>query len=97
MMMEYLKVEWVHTHSDEPILLYSELDGGRWEARKVEVFADGRTGFASSTEATPGTGTKLSIEPIPALGEIAADPQFKPVEITKEEFETVWSARRSSV
>jgi hypothetical protein len=94
--MEYIKVKWVHAHPDEPILLYSELGKDRWETRKVEVFADGRVGFASASEATPSTKTKLSLEPLPTLHEIAADPQFQPVEITKGEFEEVWSNRRSA-
>jgi hypothetical protein len=94
--MHYIKVRWLHSHADEPILLYSELDQDGWETRKVEVFADGRIGYASATEATPSTRTKLSIEPLPPLDEIASDPQFQPVEITKDEFEEVWSTRRSS-
>ncbi len=94
--MEYIKVKWIHSHADEPVLLYSELDKDKWERRKIEVFADGRIGFASATEATPSTKTKLSIEPLPTLDEIASDPQFQPVEITKNEFEEVWSKRRSS-
>ena len=27
--MTYIKVRWIHSHADEPILLYSELDEGR--------------------------------------------------------------------
>ena len=94
--MEYIRVKWLHLHQDEPVLLYSELDKNRWETRKVEVFADGRVGFASATEATPSTKTKLSLEPLPTLEEIASDPQFQPAVITKDEFEVVWSNRESS-
>jgi hypothetical protein len=94
--MKYIKVKWLHSNPDEPVLLYSELDKDRWETRKVEIFADGRIGFASATEATPSTRTKLSIEPLPTFDEIAGDPQFQPGEITKDEFEEVWSTRRSS-
>lgn len=90
--VEYIKVKWVHSHPDEPILLYSELDKDRWEIRQVEVFANGRIGFASTTEATPSIRTRLSIEPLPTLTEIGADRQFQPAEITKDEFEQVWSA-----
>jgi len=93
--MDCIKVKWVHSHSGEPVLLYSELDKDRWETRKVEVFADGRIGFASATEMTPSTKTKLSLEPLPTLGEIASDSQFQPIEITRDEFEEVWSNRRS--
>ena len=34
--------------------------------------------------------TFLGLEPIPALSEIAAIPEFEPVAITKDEFEAVW-------
>lgn len=94
--MEYIKVKWIHSHPDEPTLLYSELDEERWERRKVEVFPGGLIGFATMTESTPLTKTKISLEPLPTLQEIASDPQFQPVEITKAEFEQVWSSRMST-
>jgi hypothetical protein len=87
--MSYIKVKWIHSFPDEPILLYSELDDKRWEARKVEVFADERMGYAGAGARLGGT--KLGKEPLPSLAEIAADPQFEPVEISKAEFETVWA------
>ena len=89
--MRYLKVRWIHRHPDDPVLLYHEVDDQGWERRKVELFADGRVGFASACEGSPATG--LSIEPLPTPEEIAADPQFEPVEIEKEEFERIWSGR----
>jgi hypothetical protein len=61
--------------------------------RKVEVFADGYFGYASSTES--GASTRIGHDPIPTLAEIASDPQFEPVEIAKQEFEEVWARRKS--
>ena len=87
--MNYIKVKWVHSFRDEPVFLYSELDEGRWEIRKVEVFSDGRMGYADSRR-TSG-GTKLGKEPVPSILEIGTDPQFEPMEVTKDEFETIWS------
>ena len=87
-MASYIRVTWLHSFADEPRLLYSELNDERWETRKVEQFPDGRFGFASAK--CRSAKTKLGEEIIPLLSEIAADPQFEPVEITKEEFETVW-------
>jgi hypothetical protein len=87
--MTYVKVEWIHLRDDEPVLLYSELDESRWENRKIEVFADGRCGYASQTESIGST--RLGEEPIPPMAEIAADPQFRPSEITEPEFEEVWA------
>ena len=71
-----------------PILLYSELDDERWEVRKVEVFSDGSFGYAN--RATSRGTTFLGLEPIPTLSEIAANPEFEPVAITKDEFEAIW-------
>jgi hypothetical protein len=92
--MEYLKVRWIHSHDNEPVLLYSELDEHRREVRKIEVFADGRMGFASLAEATPSTKTRLSIEPLPTFEDIKSDVQFEPLVITKDEFDSIWSRKR---
>ena len=89
--MTYIRVQWKHSLADEPVLMYSELDDARWEVRKVEVFTDGRCGFASRTVAAGGT--RLGKEPIPPLTEIAADPQFLPTEIDQAEFEAIWANR----
>lgn len=86
--MNYIKVQWKHTSPNDPVVLYSELDAARWEVRKVEVFPDGRMGYAASNSAFGGSG--LSKEPIPSLAEIAADPQFDPIVISRTEFEAVW-------
>jgi len=92
--MKYIKVEWKHKDSDYPVAIYSELDEGSWEVRKVEVFPDGRYGYASGTESAGSTA--LGETPIPPLSEIASDPQFRPIEIAKQEFEEVWSKRRTA-
>jgi hypothetical protein len=91
--MSYMKVEWIHSHACEPVLLYSELDEERWEKRKVEIFANGHCGYASSTESAGST--RLGEIPVPCLPEIATDPQFKPTEITQQEFEEIWTAALS--
>lgn len=90
--MSYIKVKWIHSFPDDPVWLYSELNADRWETRKVEIFADGSRGYASATES--GGETCLGEVPVPPLLEISSDPEFEPVEITKEEFEDVWSKRK---
>jgi hypothetical protein len=87
--MKYIKVYWHHSFIDEPTVLYSEIDQNRSERRKVYLYRNGRSGYASSTEAT--NSVFLSSEPLPLLSEIAADPQFDPHEIEKQEFENIWS------
>jgi hypothetical protein len=86
--MAYIKVSWKQDDPNTPILLYSELDDERWEVRKVEVFPDGSFGYADRA-ASCGT-TFLGVIPIPMLSEIAANPEFEPAAITKDEFEAVW-------
>lgn len=91
--MTYIKVRWKHSNAEYPVVLYSELDNARWEVRKVEIFSDGRIGFASAAESAGSTG--LGETPIPPLAEIASDPQFEPVEIVEQEFEEVWAKRKT--
>ena len=93
MIMNYICVKWIHSCPDDPVWLYSEIDSNRWEIRKVEIFADGRYGYASAAES--GGETRLGECPVPPLTEIAADPQFEPAEITKEKFEEMWQRRKS--
>lgn len=90
--MSYIKVGWKHRHVDEPVILYSELDEKRFEVRKVEVLRDGRFWWASAQ--TTSGGARLGTEAVPELSEIARDPEFDPVAITREEFETIWARRQ---
>jgi len=85
----YLRVEWIHDSDDEPVLLFSELDRDRMELRKIEIYRSGRADRCDQ-QSRSGT-TMLSVEPIPAIEEIASDSQFLPVEIARQEFESVWS------
>ena len=91
--MKYIKVVWKHSNPDDPIWLYSELTDDLCEIRKVEVFANGAKGHADQVE--EAGGTRLSIEPLPPLEQIASDPEFQLQEITGQEFEAIWADRRA--
>lgn len=91
--MEYLKVRWTHENRSEPVLLMSELDADRYEIRKVEVFADGRLGFAGVDQSSDETA--LGENPMPGKSDIAVDPQFTVEESDSEEFEWAWLAALS--
>lgn len=94
--MDYIRVKWLHANAAYPIWLYSELDSERRETRKVEIWADGRVGYASSADGGIETvDTRLGELPVPLLEEIAKDPEFEPLEISRQEFEQVWSRRCS--
>ena len=92
--MEYIRVRWLHDNPSDPIWLISELDDERWEIRKVEIFSDGSRGYATS-EIERG-GTRLGLKPIPPLDQIAADSEFVPEPISREEFEAIWNSRESA-
>ena len=87
--MTYLMCHWIHSITDEPILLYSELNDQRYEVRKVELYADGRTGYATKDVEHDGTG--LGLEPIPFTQDIANDPEFVAADIDRDAFEKVWN------
>jgi hypothetical protein len=91
--MRYIRVRWIHSSPDEPTELYSEIDDAGWENRKVELFADGTAGFAGVGEAAGST--ELGESPVPSLDTIASDSQFQPEEISKEDFERLWTKRFS--
>lgn len=88
----YIFVRWNHVLADEPVELWSELDPARFEVRKVEVWADGRVGYAARGEQAGGTA--LGTEAVPPLNVIAADAEFRPESITHEAFEAKWTMRR---
>ena len=89
--MKYIRVKWEHSNPDEPIWLFSEIDADGRELRKMECFRNGFCDYATPNESTGNTA--LSTRPIPDLTVLARDPEFTPVEITKEEFEDVWTKR----
>ncbi|MDJ0908529.1 MAG: hypothetical protein QNI99_05025 [Woeseiaceae bacterium] len=84
----WLKVKWTHTSTDEPILIYHEINPDRFEVRKVEYFVGGAVGLASRT--LERGSTQLASIPIPELAEINEDPQFYAEEISGEEFNSIW-------
>jgi hypothetical protein len=86
--MIHLKVFWKYADEDEPVILYSELDAELNEVRKVDIFRDGSLFYACAESSTGDT--ELSYMPLPPFEEIAEDPQFEPMKITKEEFEEIW-------
>ena len=90
--MRYLHIKWVHKNPGDPVHIYSEIDNQSYERRKVEIYADGRKGFADSSEEAGGTA--LGSMPVPPLAEIAAQPEFQPKEIAEEDFQKVWMKRR---
>lgn len=88
-MVWYLRVEWLHDLSEEPVEIYSEVGDDGCEVRKVEVFRDGRLQYAD--EHLEAAGTILSEVPVGSVDEIAAQKEFQARVITEREFEKVWA------
>jgi hypothetical protein len=89
--MTYLLVRWKHSNPDEPVVLYSELDEDRMAKREIDIFPDGRWGYADEREEVGGSW--LGEAPTPSIEQINAAPEFEAKEIDKEEFEKLWAAR----
>jgi hypothetical protein len=90
--MRYLYIKWVHKNPADPVHIYSEIGNDSYERRRLEIWANGRKGFADENE--QNGGTELSTMPIPSLAEIAAQPEYQPKAIVAEEFHKLWLKRR---
>jgi hypothetical protein len=69
----YVRVHWLHGSSDDPVELWSELDAHREETRKVEIWRDGRAGYASFDKEVGGA--QLGKVALPMVDEINSDPR----------------------
>ena len=74
-------------------VLYSELDDGRMERRKIEVYPDGRWGFADEHQEVGGSG--LGEASTPTVDRLNEDPEFEAEAIDKD-IEKMWSVRWSA-
>ncbi|TDR46478.1 hypothetical protein DFR29_1039 [Tahibacter aquaticus] len=91
--MEYLDVAWKHDSADYSIRTVSEIDAQRYEIRKLDYFPDGRIGFATEHQHTPGTG--LSDVPIPPP-DINDPEEFVVAVISADVFERLWQFRMAA-
>ena len=87
-MTSYIYSKWKQAAPGYPVEFYSELDHRRYETRKIEVFNDGRLGYASQEKNTHGT--QLGIIAVPALAELKLLAEFITEEISKEKFDAKW-------
>ena len=92
--VKYLRARWHHSHPDEPVWLYSELNDDRWEVRKVYIFPDGHSEWADRDHEVGSTA--LGLASVPPLDEINADPEFEAEEVSGDEFELVWAEAQAA-
>jgi hypothetical protein len=85
--MQYVKVAWLHNDLTDPVWFYIELGDDGYEVRKVELYLDGRAGYAD--DAREFGETRLADQPY-SLDDIEP-PEFELTEISREEFEKIWA------
>ena len=90
--MIYLKVHWSHDSEKQPVAFYCEMEDDRMEIRKVELYADGSLGYAN--EKRSSGKTTLGALPMPTIAELSASPNHEAHEITRAEFDEIWSLAR---
>jgi len=84
----FVHVHRSHVNVEEPSDLYSEIDRDRCEVRRVEVFLNGRFGYANAKGAFGNTKLEEHL-PI-ALDEGGNKTELQREEITRLEFEAIW-------
>ena len=86
--MKYIDLGWQHDSDDDPFRLVCEIGADGFEKRKLEFFKNGGVGYASEIETSDST--MLSVNPIPDLAAIVAQPGFSGERISGEQFEQLW-------
>ncbi|MFI1788727.1 DUF6881 domain-containing protein [Streptomyces olivaceoviridis] len=86
--MEHWKVDWAHEFQSEPVRFYSEIGSDGYEARKIQLYRDGRILKADAFHESAEIG--LSEVPVGSIDDVANQPDFSASSISSEEFERAW-------
>ncbi|MCF3175134.1 hypothetical protein IPZ61_17645 [Streptomyces sioyaensis] len=89
--MKYWKVTWHHDFGEEPVTLFSEIGEDGYETRKIQEYRDGRLLRTDGSDETAEIG--LSEIPVGRIEEVAAQPEFSALVISKADFESMWKWR----
>jgi len=94
--MKYIQMKWKQHDDTYPAIIICEIDERGWELRKVEIWQNGRKGYASAEGEFGGTG--LGLEPWLAeeLQQLLKDPEFEVAELDPVNFEQIWRQRENS-
>jgi hypothetical protein len=85
----YFHAVWFKANEDEPVEYCDELDAARYSIRCVRKFGDGR--LEACSYASDNWRDVMPEGPFPPIVEINRDPEFSATEISKSEFESMWS------
>ena len=84
----YIVVDWQSYATQTPTRMYHELNEGRFEQRRVEIFRDGTSQWIDSNCVN---GDRMpALEPLPPIDVINSYSGFTASEITMDAFEEVW-------
>ena len=86
--MEYQYAKWIHNSEEYPVHFYSEMNQSRMEVRKIEIWRNGKVGWADSENNF--NETFLGSVPIPSLEEINEQIEFDGKQISQIDFEEQW-------
>lgn len=92
--MRYLHVTWEHNLENQPRDFYMELNEERIQERVLEIFLNGEIAYATIDKEYNTFLAKEEypdIEEINSMEEIDSTEKFTANEITKEEFNELWS------
>jgi hypothetical protein len=87
--MKYISCSWLHKNTEYPIMLLSELDNENYETRKIELYLDGKYGYADKTRSF--NGTELGEKPVPEVREINLSTEFHCIYISYDIFDEYWT------
>ena len=85
----YFHGVWFGAGEDDPIEYYDELDSSRWSIRCVRKYRDGS--LEAFSYASENWRDKMSESSLPPVEVINQNPEFAAREISKDEFEAIWS------
>jgi len=87
--MKYIKIHWNHSFIDEPELIYSKINGERYEVKKVEIFKNGNYIIYSKDV----NSDRLAEGKYPQLEELNFKEELESmqaIEISEKEFNEIW-------
>jgi hypothetical protein len=87
--MLHICVRWLQDGASEPVWLFSELDDGGREARKVSIWGSGS--HTCSLQGVELRDRTIAREPFPGFAALAMSPRFQVQEITPAAFDLVWN------
>lgn len=98
--MRYVKIEWIHPYDDEPSTIFIELAEDHYEERRIELFPNGKKGYATKDIEVNGTflgeTSFPSVKTFNELNEqdslVVNDEKIIATEISKVDFSQLWES-----